>query len=110
MNIIYAVGTLKLDFSETPAIIKAQRLWSLFSTFDDAEQIVLTSDCDLFDCEYYNYAIIESIAISSIKDNVCTYSHAPKQTWFKAEFVDKFTVSKIDVPKEFLHIKYWFVG
>lgn len=104
---VYAVGVIQADMSENPRIfINNQRLWYLYSKFEDAEKCVLENHSDIFEY-YYNYAVIEEVYIHDYtnppKEGEATY--IPKQFWYFADFNAKKDgdtlplISKVDIPK-----------
>jgi hypothetical protein len=88
MSKVYAVGVIQADLSENPRrFIKDQRLWFLYSKFEDAEKCVLENHSDIFEY-YYNFAVIEEVYVidpsSPRKKDEGNY--VPKQWWYKADF------------------------
>lgn len=114
MSVVYALGALKINFNSLKNV-QSHRLWALYSDFDIAEKAVLENRGDLFE-DYYNYALIEEVCVLPKKDE--WFDFPPKQWWYKVEYninaesdtESKPSVFKIDVPKEFENVCYWWVG
>jgi hypothetical protein len=116
MNKVYAVGVIKYDKLENASyfFIKNQRLWALFSKFEDAEQCVLENRGDLFEF-YYNLACIEEINIIDYSNKENEAPSTPKQWWYKITFFsggdhNDDVVEKIEQPEWMKNICNVWVG
>ena len=108
MSTIYAMGVLNVDFSAR-RYVKDQRLWQLYKKFEDAEQCVLSNNGDIFE-QYYNYALIEEVKIIPLSKKELQKLSVPKQWWYKADYHTDVVISKIEVPEQFKHMCYWWIG
>lgn len=115
---IYSVGVIKADTSENArSFIKDQRLWYLYSKFEDAEKCVLENHSDIFEY-YYNYAVIEETYVhdyTNPPEAVDTY-YLPKQHWYFADFSSEGNrspyplITKVETPKCMENICCIWVG
>lgn len=91
---IYAVGCLKIKEGE----IQSSRLWWLFSSFERAEDSILSNDFDIFE-HYYNYALIEEVQVVDLyseeeKNDASPLHH--KEFWYRGTY-DKVDVNTVHV-------------
>lgn len=56
-----------------------QRTWGWFPTFEEAEKAVLSNATDMFECNYYNLAVIEEVESGLI-------AHVVQEKWYKAVY------------------------
>lgn len=73
---IYTVTVMKRDESRQ---IDRQRTWGWYSKFEDAQDAVLSNATDMFECNYYNIALIEEVPEGIL-------ALAEKRWWFKATY------------------------
>jgi hypothetical protein len=90
-------------------VIKDQRTCGWFKTFEEADEIVIDNQGDIFEV-YYNYAVIEEYQPGF-------YFSAPQIQWYFADFDKRKDgrpndpiVSKIDCPEKWKQICNWAMG
>jgi hypothetical protein len=76
---IYTVTVMKIKDNET--VINRNHCWGWFSNKKDAIESVLENRSDLFECNYYNYAVVEKYC-----EGVPALSE--KEFWFVADYPD----------------------
>lgn len=82
-------------------LYKRSRCWGWFEKEQDAEQCIKENWTDIYECGYYNLAMIEVMGQGPCNIN------PDQDRWFKAEYVsgsDKYFVNEIDRPHRFKHI------
>ena len=81
--------------SEAPhTAIEHQRTWGWFSNLEDAEHAVLVNDTDMYECGYYNAAVVEEMQEGTI-------AHAVAEHWYRArwdEATDTYVVTRAEKP------------
>ena len=86
MEKIYVVSVFFLkDKDYTDRI----RVWGWFSDLETAEKCVLENWTDMYECGYYNRAVIEEMP-----EGVCVISRYHK--WYKIEYLDKEEFDQVD--------------
>lgn len=55
------------------------RTWGWYDNFDDAERAIIENHTDIFECAYYDYAVIEEVG-----PGVCAIGEV--RQWYKAEY------------------------
>lgn len=87
--------------------IKRQRTWGYFDTFELAEEYVLNNYTDLFECGYYNLAVIEEMG-----PGIC--ASATREWWYRAEYTGGgetwHDIQKIEKPPYFEHVCNFGIG
>ena len=90
MKYVYAVGVLELDESpDARKWIKADRLWYIFATFEDAEACVLQNQSDIFEFRY-DYALIEKTRLiggkNDAEDTSDVEESKQREWWYCADY------------------------
>lgn len=123
---VYALGVMQLEFDhrtkegDPPSFLtKDQRLWSLYGSFEDAEEAMLNNHGDLFEYSY-NLGLIEEVYVWGTPDDDGDASMInEKRWWYLAEYTPDPTaafgktgpkVSKIDCPEFFQRTMNFWVG
>jgi len=90
--------------------IDRQRTWGWFTTLGEAKRAILSNAIDMFECNYYNLAVIEEMPSGMIP---C----AKKEIWFQAEYPphalkpsSKLNVFEIEKPNKFEHVVNFGIG
>jgi len=121
---VYALGVMQIEYDhrskdEDPPsfIIKTERLWGLYSSFELAEDAILNNRGDLFEY-YYNLGLIEEVTV--LGNDTQYISTFPKNRWwYLAEYEKNLNgpfglsepkISKIDCPDFFKNIFNFWVG
>jgi hypothetical protein len=81
------------------------RTWGWFLDFGDAEQAVLQNAGDMFECGYYQKAVIEEVTEGSL-------AMSKNEWWYEASYDEKFgtTVRKIEKPHDYKNIVHFAMG
>lgn len=106
---IFLVTVMKpVEWDKVPEKhMRRDRTWAWFSKFEDAEEAVLRNAADMFEENYYNYAVIEEV------EEGFTWP-AKVRGWYFAEY-EKDTearpkVSKVSAPEWSESICNWGIG
>lgn len=82
-------------------LYKRVRCWGWFKDKKDAEQCIKQNWTDIYECGYYNVALIETIG-----EGPCARCNS--DSWYSVNYVDpennEYDVKKIDKPKIFKSI------
>lgn len=105
-NKVYALGTVKL--SQNKSYFEDTRLWSIFSTIDNAEFAIINS-ADFYFEDCYTHAIIEEVSLSDAID----FRYVSESFWYKVHrkkdgLCGK--VIKINKPKFLKQVVNFWVG
>ncbi len=122
---VYALGVMQIEYKHwdkpeevADFRIKTDRLWSLYSNFEDAEEAVLNNYGDLFEYSY-NMALIEEIHVIDKNTHHLQYEGGEQRWWYWAQFTpDPLApfgmtgpiVSKIECPQFFERTVNFWVG
>jgi hypothetical protein len=121
---VYALGVMQIEYDhrskegEQPSFFsKDSRLWSLYATFEEAEEAMMNNSGDLFEFSY-NLGLIEEVYVVGTKDDspsrICE-----ERWWYLAEYTPDPTapfgktgpkISKIDCPEFFQRTVNFWVG
>jgi len=109
MTKVYAVGVIKADLSDNAhSFIKESRLWSLFSSFVNAENSILRNEGDIFEY-YYNLALIEEVMLAD--DSKLNPYCISNQWWYHASYVEnELVIVPIKKPKSVENVTCFWVG
>ncbi len=77
MKVVYMVIALRFLSEEK----QRTRNWGWHETLEDAITSVVENHTDLFECGYYNYALV-----TAMPEGLCAIPEP--QQWFKASFVE----------------------
>lgn len=106
---IFLVTVMKpVDWDKVPdKHMRRDRTWGWFFKFEDAERAVLANATDMFEANYYNYAVIEEVAEG------LTWPAKIRGWYYAAYEADDAMnpkVSKIDEPAWAERIVNWGIG
>lgn len=80
------------------------RVWGWYPTFDEANQAVRKNFGDMFECGYYQMALIE-------KMNAGCVAMCEQEWWYKASYKEgKTKVTRTKKPKQFEGIVHFSMG
>jgi hypothetical protein len=98
MNKIYVLSVFKFDPHRS-------RVWGWFSEFDDAETAVLENEGDIYECGYYDVALIECYSEGVLSD-------IPEETWYNARYDSNsdYTVTRREKPAHLEGLVYFAMG
>lgn len=109
MNVIYTVTVLHYGSTkESPQREPSRpRVWGWYASIHDAEIAILTNATDMFECGYYNYAIIEEVdeGVLPICRNVGMY-----KAIYDKEHSNDPLVSKVKKPAWAKRVYNWSMG
>ena len=120
---VYALGVMRLEYDlnsqdDDPNFITTdERLWALFSSFEEAEKAMLENRGDLFEY-HYNVGLIEEVFTLDSKDPNATRFNE-KRWWYHAQFTpnpeapfgkDGPLITKMDCPIHFERTVNFWVG
>lgn len=97
---------------------KEDRLWCLYSTFEQAEEAMLNNHGDLFEFSY-NLGLIEEVYVIGSGDDASLTYQGEKRWWYHAEYakndqapfgMDGPVIKKIDCPQFFENTCNFWVG
>lgn len=105
-NKIYTITCLSYRDERTDT-----RCWGWYLNFEDAKAAVLANATDMFELQYYEYAVIEEVSEGVI-------AHSTKEWWFFADYekVDRTqgipdpVVSEISKPEQWEDIVGFGIG
>jgi hypothetical protein len=82
------------------------RCWGFFFKFEDAEKSVLNNWTDMFECGYYDYAVIEEF-----EEGICSIALPEKSKWYRSVYDGKKqTTTPCKCPKQFRQTCNWGLG
>jgi hypothetical protein len=115
MHKVYAVGVIHAELidnrdpKEPVWKIQSSRLWSLFSSFEMAQNKILHNYGDIFE-NYYNFGLIEEITLADSVNQQGSYP-TPPQWWYQASVVeDNCLIIPIPRPNMNCQIECFLVG
>jgi hypothetical protein len=121
---VYALGVMQLEYDhrtkegDPPSFFtKDQRLWSLYGSFEKAEEAMLNNYGDLFEYSY-NLGLIEEVYVYGTPDDDASCINE-NRWWYLAEYTPDPSapfgktgpkVSKIECPEFFQRTVNFWVG
>ena len=93
---IYTITTIR------PAAHQSHRAVGFYYTFSDADLAVRENACDIYECGYYPYAVIEPVTEG-------IYCHPRKENWYKWNRLKK-AYEPCEKPARFKQIIGWSLG
>ena len=122
---VYALGVMRIEYDhefskdDEPVFMKKEdRLWFLYSNFEDAEKAMLSNWSDLF--EYtYNVGLIEEVYVMGKDTRNTAFDGREQRWWYLAQYEEDSSapfgkrgpfISKIECPHFFKNTYGFWVG